>query len=167
MDEIDHRLTDLETNTVESAPKTIVKQVEVYVDQNGTQYDTPQPGTHPEITFQRERVFRRQTVDDAIAEALANQLRFCARDIARRIGHEFALAFGVAKEKGIAIAAASHPRHSGGSLCRRRLAPAACRGVEALSASHAPMLERILSPQRLAIVLGPQAAGPAGGSGTE
>ena len=62
----------------------------------------PQPGTHPEITFQRERVFRRQTVDDAIAEALANQLRFCARDIARRIGHEFALAFGVAKEKGIA-----------------------------------------------------------------
>jgi hypothetical protein len=73
LDEIDHRLTELETNTVESAPKTIVKQVEVYVDQNGTQYDTPQPGTHPEITYQRERVFRRQTVDDAIAEALANQ----------------------------------------------------------------------------------------------
>lgn len=73
LDQIDMRLTDLETNTVTSAPKTIVKEVQVYVDQNGTQYDTPQPGTRPEITYQRERVFRRQTVDEAIEEALANQ----------------------------------------------------------------------------------------------
>ena len=73
LDSIEMRLTDLETYTVTSQPKTIVKEVQVYVDQNGNQYDTPQPGTHPETTFQRERVFRRQTVDDAIQEALTNQ----------------------------------------------------------------------------------------------
>lgn len=73
LDQIENRLVDLETNTVTSQPKTIVKQVEVYVDQNGNEFDTPQPGTRPQITFQRERVFRRQTVDDAIAEALADQ----------------------------------------------------------------------------------------------
>ena len=73
LESIEARLTDLETYTVTSQPKTIVKETQVYVDQNGNQYDTPQPGTHPEITYQRERVFRRQTVDDAIQEALQNQ----------------------------------------------------------------------------------------------
>lgn len=73
LDSIETRLTDLETNTVQSAPKTIVKEVQVYVDQNGNEYDTPQPGTTPQTTYQRERVFRRQTVDEAIEEALANQ----------------------------------------------------------------------------------------------
>ena len=73
LDSIEMRLGDLETNTVRSDPKTIVKQVEVYVDQNGNEYDHPVPGATPQITYQRERVFRRQTVDEAIGEALANQ----------------------------------------------------------------------------------------------
>jgi hypothetical protein len=73
LDAIEMRLTDLETNTVLSEPKTIVKQVEVYVDQNGNEYDHPVAGATPQITYQRERVFRRQTVDEAIEEALADQ----------------------------------------------------------------------------------------------
>ncbi len=73
LDSIEMRLTDLETNTVLSEPKTIVKQVEVYVDQNGNEYDHPVAGARPQITYQRERVFRRQTVGEAIEEALADQ----------------------------------------------------------------------------------------------
>jgi len=73
LDTIDNRLNDLETYTVTSQPKTIVKQVDVYVDQNGNEFDTPRAGATRQTTFQRERVFRRQTVEDAIEEALADQ----------------------------------------------------------------------------------------------
>src|SRR4029079_9915224 len=73
LDEIDRRLTDLETNTVLSAPKINVKEVEVYVDQNGNEFGQPGPGLTPQKTYQRERVFRRQVVEDEIEEALAKQ----------------------------------------------------------------------------------------------
>ena len=73
LDQIDQRLTDLETNTVLSAPKINVKEVDVYVDQNGNEFDQPGPGLTAQKTYQRERVFRRQVVEDEIEEALAKQ----------------------------------------------------------------------------------------------
>ena len=73
LDQLDARIVNLETNTVLSAPKINVKEVEVYVDQNGNQYDEPGPGRTAQLTYQRERVFRRQVVEDEIEEALAKQ----------------------------------------------------------------------------------------------
>lgn len=69
--EIDQRLTAVETNTVLSEPKMIVKEVTVWVDEKGNQYDVPTPGATPTVTYQRERVFRRQTIGEEIEEALA------------------------------------------------------------------------------------------------
>jgi len=73
LDLLDQRIVSLETNTVLSAPKINVKEVEVYVDPNGTVYDAPGPNRTAQITYQRERVFRRQVVEDEIEEALAKQ----------------------------------------------------------------------------------------------
>ena len=73
LDQIDQRLTSLETDTVLSAPKINVKEVTVYVDQNGNEFEQPGPGLTPQITYQRERVFRRQVVEDEIEEALAKE----------------------------------------------------------------------------------------------
>ncbi|HWA21952.1 MAG TPA: carbohydrate porin [Caulobacterales bacterium] len=70
---LEERVTALETNTVTSAPKTLVKQVQVYVDANGLEYDEPGPGRTVRTTYQRERVFRRQTIDEAIEEALSSE----------------------------------------------------------------------------------------------
>jgi len=41
LDAIDARLSNLESSTVLSAPKLNVKEVEVYVDQNGNEYAEP------------------------------------------------------------------------------------------------------------------------------
>src|SRR5262249_21881985 len=73
LDQLEQRITSLETNTVLSEPKTIVKEVQQYVDQNGNVYDEPGPGRRAETSYQRERVFRRQTVGEAIEEALADK----------------------------------------------------------------------------------------------
>lgn len=70
--ELDRRVTSLETNVVLSTPKTQVKQVDVYVDPNGVEYDEPGPGRVKSTTYQRERVYRRQTIDEAIEEAMSN-----------------------------------------------------------------------------------------------
>ena len=72
LSEIDQRLTAVETNTVQSEPKMIVKEVAVYVDENGNQYDTPTPGAKPTVSYQRERVFRRQSISEEIEEALSS-----------------------------------------------------------------------------------------------
>jgi hypothetical protein len=73
LDELDARIGNLESSTVLSAPKINVKQIEVYIDQNGNEYNEPGPGRTPQITYQRERVFRRQVIEDEIGEALAKQ----------------------------------------------------------------------------------------------
>lgn len=73
LDQIDMRLSSLETGAVLSEPKINVKEITTYVDQNGNEYDQPGPGRQAQVTYQRERVFRRQSVDEAIEEALANQ----------------------------------------------------------------------------------------------
>ena len=67
---LEQRIDELESSTVLSEPETRVRRVEVYVDPNGNQLDEPAPGATPTITYQRERVYRRQTISEKIEEAL-------------------------------------------------------------------------------------------------
>jgi Carbohydrate-selective porin, OprB family len=71
LDAIDQRLNNLETNVVLSEPKTIVREVERYVDPNGVEYDQPAAGRRPVLTYERQRVFRRQSIGEEIEDALA------------------------------------------------------------------------------------------------
>jgi len=68
---IDERLNNLETNVVLSEPKTIVREVERYVDPNGAEFDQPAPDRRPVLTYERQRVFRRQSIGEEIEDALA------------------------------------------------------------------------------------------------
>ena len=68
---LEQRISDLESNTVLSDPETRVRRVEVFVDESGGQHDEAVPGTTTEVTYQRERVYRRQTINEKIEEALA------------------------------------------------------------------------------------------------
>lgn len=67
---LEKRVIELETSTVLSDPETMVKQVEVYIDDKGIEHDKPDPGTKRIVTYQRERVYRRQTINEKIEEAL-------------------------------------------------------------------------------------------------
>ena len=70
--ELEQRISDLESTTVLSEPETRVRRVEVFVDQSGNVFDEPAPGTQPTVTYQRERVYRRQTINEKLEEALAD-----------------------------------------------------------------------------------------------
>ena len=70
IDELERRVTELDSTTVLSEPETRVRQIQVWVDENGVEYETEQPGTRSVITYQRERVYRRQTINEKIEEAL-------------------------------------------------------------------------------------------------
>lgn len=67
---LEQRLSELEAGTVLSEPETRVKRIEVYVDEGGNLHDEPVPGVKPQVTYQRERVYRRQTINEKIEEAL-------------------------------------------------------------------------------------------------
>ncbi len=69
--ELEQRITDLESSTVLSEPETRVKKIEVYVDENGNAHDEPVPGATLQVTYQRERVYRRQTISEKIEEAIS------------------------------------------------------------------------------------------------
>ena len=69
---LEQRIKDLESTTVLSEPETRVKRIEVYVDKNGNQHDDPVPGAKKTTTYQRERVYRRQTISEQIEKALSN-----------------------------------------------------------------------------------------------
>ncbi|HEX4999752.1 MAG TPA: carbohydrate porin [Terriglobia bacterium] len=69
---LEDRTTNLESSAVLSEPETRVKKVEVYVDKNGVQHDQPVDGAKKEVTYQRERVYRRQTINEKIEEALSD-----------------------------------------------------------------------------------------------
>jgi len=69
--DLKQRVTDLESNTVLSDPETRVRRVEVFVDENGQEHDEQVPGSKPAVTYRRERVYRRQTINEKIEEALA------------------------------------------------------------------------------------------------
>ena len=67
---LEQRISDLESNTVLSEPETRVRRVEVFVDDTGGEHDEAVPGAKPVVTYQRERVYRRQTISEKIEEAL-------------------------------------------------------------------------------------------------
>ena len=67
---LEQRLTELETTTVLSEPETRVRRVEVFVDPSGGVHEEPVAGAAPTVTYQRERVYRRQTIGEKIEEAL-------------------------------------------------------------------------------------------------
>lgn len=72
IEQLEKRINDLESSAVLSEPETRVRRREIYVDQNGIEYDTPQPGTKRQVTYQRERVYRRQTISEKIEEAMTS-----------------------------------------------------------------------------------------------
>jgi hypothetical protein len=67
---LEQRISDLESTTVLSEPETRVRRVEVFVDPSGGEHEEPVPGATPVVTYQRERVYRRQTISEKIEEAL-------------------------------------------------------------------------------------------------
>jgi carboxypeptidase family protein len=70
---LEQRIADLESSTVLSEPETRPRRVEVYVDQNGVESDEPFPGAKKQVTYQRERVYRRQTINEKLEQALTDQ----------------------------------------------------------------------------------------------
>jgi hypothetical protein len=81
IEQLEKRLADLESSAVLSEPETRVKRVEVYVDKNGNEFENPTEGAKKTVTYQRERVYRRQTINEKIEEAMAS-----AKDQAVAIG---------------------------------------------------------------------------------
>jgi hypothetical protein len=67
---LEQRISDLESNTVLSEPETRVRRIDVYVAEDGTISDTPTPGARLTTTYERERVYRRQTINEKIEEAM-------------------------------------------------------------------------------------------------
>jgi carboxypeptidase family protein/carbohydrate-selective porin (OprB family) len=68
---LEQRLTDLETSAVLSEPETRVRKVDVFIDPTtGNIVDEGTPGAKEEVSYQRERVYRRQTISEKIDEAL-------------------------------------------------------------------------------------------------
>lgn len=90
--ELKDRVTELESNTVLSEPETRVRRVEVFVDANGNETDVQVPGSRPAVTYRRERVYRRQTINEKIEEALAD-----AEEHSVRIGVDAAITTQFAK----------------------------------------------------------------------
>jgi hypothetical protein len=69
---LEQRLTEFESTTVLSEPETRVKRIEIWVDKDGNQYDHQVPGSKRKITYERERAYRRQTINEKIEQALAD-----------------------------------------------------------------------------------------------
>jgi hypothetical protein len=70
---LEQRIADLESGTVLSEPETRVKRIEVYKDRNGVEYDEPKEGATKTVTYQRERVYRRQWLSEKLEQAFADQ----------------------------------------------------------------------------------------------
>jgi hypothetical protein len=69
---LEQRIADLESGTVLSEPETRVKRIEVYKDKNGVEYDEPKEGATKTVTYQRERVYRRQWLSEKLEAAFAD-----------------------------------------------------------------------------------------------
>jgi hypothetical protein len=70
---LEQRIAELETSTVLSEPETRVRRVEVYVDKNGNEHDQPTDGAKKQVTYRRERVYRRQWLSEKLEQAFADQ----------------------------------------------------------------------------------------------
>ena len=51
---LEQRLSDVESGTVLSEPETRVKRIEVYVDKNGNEHDSPVEGAKKTVTYDLE-----------------------------------------------------------------------------------------------------------------
>lgn len=88
---LEQRITDLESSAVLSEPETRVRRIEVFVDPAGAVYDEPVPGAQPAVTYERERVYRRQTISEKIEEALDDaENRNVALGVDAAMGTQFA-----------------------------------------------------------------------------
>ena len=67
---LEQRLNDLESTAVLSEPETRVRRVEVFVDENGSETGGASPGAAPQVAYERERVYRRQTISEKLEEAI-------------------------------------------------------------------------------------------------
>jgi hypothetical protein len=67
---LEQRISDLETTAVLSEPETRVRRVDVFVDESGQQHDEPVPGATRQVTYVRERTYRRQTISEKIDAAI-------------------------------------------------------------------------------------------------
>jgi hypothetical protein len=67
---LEQRITDLESTAVLSEPETRVRRVEVNVDEAGNVVDQAGPNTQQTVTYERERVYRRQTINEKLEAAL-------------------------------------------------------------------------------------------------
>jgi hypothetical protein len=70
---LEQRVRELEASAVYSIPETRTRKTTVYVDKNSNVYDQPTPGAKRTVTYQRERVYRRQSIDEKIQQALDEQ----------------------------------------------------------------------------------------------
>lgn len=70
---LEKRISELESTAVLSAPEIRTKREVKYIDKNNNIYDQPVPGAKPTVTYERERVLRRQNIDDKIEDALNNE----------------------------------------------------------------------------------------------
>ena len=70
---LEQRVRDLESGTVYSIPETRTRKTTVYIDKNSNISDQPTPGSKKTVTYQRERVYRRQSIDEKIVAALDDQ----------------------------------------------------------------------------------------------
>jgi hypothetical protein len=69
---LEQRILDLESSTVLSEPVTRVKRIDIWVDKNGVQYDHETAGAKKAVTYQRERVYRRENINEKLEEALTD-----------------------------------------------------------------------------------------------
>ncbi len=72
---LEQRVRDLEATTVLSEPETRTRKTTVYIDKNSNISDKPSPGAKKTTTYQRERVYRRQTINEKIEDALSDQAK--------------------------------------------------------------------------------------------
>ena len=75
IDQLEQRVRDLESSTVLSEPITRTRKNTVYIDKNSNVYDKPTAGAKPTVTYQRERVYRRENINEKIQEALDDQAK--------------------------------------------------------------------------------------------
>ena len=81
--ELEERLRELESKAVLSEPELIVKEKDVWICDNGHEYDERHNGKcpldglslHKSFTYQREKVFRRQTISEKIEEVLEEEAK--------------------------------------------------------------------------------------------
>jgi Carboxypeptidase regulatory-like domain len=70
---LEQRVRDLEATTVLSEPETRTRKTTVYIDKNNNIYDQPHEGAKKTVTYQRERVYRRENINEKISAALSDQ----------------------------------------------------------------------------------------------